>query len=198
MTSPRRVLVLDNYDSFTYNLAHLIGALGAEPVVVRNDAIDLEGIAALAPTHIVLSPGPGRPEVARDFGVCGDALLRFGPTTPLLGVCLGHQGIVHRLGGTIVQAPRIMHGKRSRIRHDGRGLFAGITEEIDVMRYHSLIADRAALPSCLRVTAETADDGVIMAVAHESWPVAGVQFHPESVGTPDGRALMANFLGISV
>lgn len=191
----QRVLVLDNYDSFTYNLAHLIGALGAESVVIRNDAVDISGIAALAPTHIIISPGPGRPSEPRDFGVCGAVLLQYGPTIPILGVCLGHQGIVHYLGGNIVQAPRIMHGKRSRISHDGSQLFSGLPHEIEVMRYHSLIADRASLPSCLRVTAQTTDDGLVMAVAHESWPMLGVQFHPESIGTPSGRQLMANFLG---
>ncbi len=195
-TINRRVLVLDNYDSFTYNLVHLIGVLGAEPVVIRNDAIDINGIAALAPSHIVLSPGPGRPSEARDFGICGEALLRYGPTVPILGVCLGHQGIVHYLGGRITQAPTIVHGKQSRLRHDGHGLFAGLPAPLEVMRYHSLVADRTTLPSCLRVIAETIDDGLIMAVAHESWPMAGVQFHPESVGTPGGQLLMANFLGV--
>lgn len=196
MSSVHRVLVLDNYDSFTYNLAHLIGVLVAPPIVIRNDAIDLAGIAALAPTHIVLSPGPGRPSVARDFGICGAALLHFGSTIPILGVCLGHQGIVHALGGRIVPAPRIMHGKRSRIRHDGAGIFAGVATEIEVMRYHSLVAERVSLPPCLRVTAKTVDEGVVMAVAHVSWPTVGVQFHPESIGTPDGRLLMANFLRV--
>ena len=197
MTTSPRVVVLDNYDSFTYNLAQLIGALGAEPIVLRNDAIDIPGIAALKPTHLVLSPGPGRPSEARDFGICGEALLHYGPTLPILGVCLGHQGIVHYLGGTIVQAPTIVHGKQSRIRHDGHGIFAGMPEEVPVMRYHSLIADRTSLPSCLRVTATTSDDNLIMAVEHESWPMTGVQFHPESIGTPCGRLLMANFLGVT-
>jgi len=177
MTSVTRVLVLDNYDSFTYNLAQLIGGLGAEPVVIRNDAIDLGGIAALGVTHIVISPGPGRPSVPRDFGICGTVLLHYGPAVPILGVCLGHQGIVHALGGTIVQAPKIMHGKQSRIRHDGKGVFAGLPESIDVMRYHSLIAERTSLPSCLRVTAETVDDELIMGVTHAHWPMTGVQFH---------------------
>jgi anthranilate synthase component 2 len=194
----KRVLVLDNYDSFTYNLAHLIGVLGAEPIVVRNDAIDLDGIAALAPTHIIISPGPGRPSESRDFGICGAVIMRYGPTVPILGVCLGHQGIVHCLGGNIVRAPAIMHGKRSQINHDGSGLFAGLPPQIEVMRYHSLIADRVSLPSSLRITATTVVDGLIMAIAHESWPLVGVQFHPESIGTPNGRHLMANFLGIAV
>jgi anthranilate synthase/aminodeoxychorismate synthase-like glutamine amidotransferase len=194
----KRVLVLDNYDSFTYNLAQLIGALGAEPVVVRNDMIDLNGIAALAPTHIIVSPGPGRPSEPRDFGICGAVLLQYGPTIPTLGVCLGHQGIVHYLGGSIVKAPSIMHGKRSRISHDGSGLFAKLPTEMEVMRYHSLIAARALLPACLRVIAQTVDDALVMAVAHESWPMIGVQFHPESIGTPNGHQLMANFLGVAV
>jgi len=193
-----RVLVLDNYDSFTYNLVHLIGVLGAEPIVIRNDAINLAGIEELTPTHLILSPGPGRPSEPRDFGICGAALLRFGPYIPILGVCLGHQGIVHYLGGRVVQAPSVVHGKQSRVRHDGGGLFAGVPNDVEVMRYHSLVADRATLPSCLRVTAETVDDGVVMAVAHEQWPMVGVQFHPESIGTPVGRLLMANFLGAAV
>jgi len=190
-----RVLLVDNFDSFTYNLYQLLGELGAEVVVRRNDAMDLEGARALAPTHVVLSPGPGHPANPRDFGVCADLITELAPALPLLGVCLGHQGIAHRLGGRVVRAGRIMHGKVDRIRHDGCGLFAGIEAELEVMRYHSLAVDPEALPSALRATA-SAGDGTVMALAHESWPLVGLQFHPESIGTPSGAALMANFLAM--
>jgi anthranilate synthase component 2 len=189
-----KVLILDNYDSFTHNLAQLLGEAGGTPVVVRNDAIDLDGIARMAPDRIVISPGPGTPERERDFGICGPAIDRFGPTLPILGVCLGLQGIVHRLGGRVVRAPVIVHGKASAVRHDGDGLFEGIDNPMQAMRYHSLMAERATLPACLRVTAETVEDGLVMAVAHREWPLRGVQFHPESIGTPQGKTLLANFL----
>ena len=188
-----KVLLLDNYDSFTYNLYQCIAELGAEVVICRNDAIDLAGIAALAPNRIVLSPGPGRPDNARDFGVCGPAIERYGGEIPILGVCLGHQGIVHRLGGRVVAAPEIVHGKTSQLRHDGAGLFAGLAQELEAMRYHSLMAERQSLPATLQISAETSD-GVIMAVRHRIWPLYGLQFHPESIGTPLGATLLANFL----
>ncbi len=189
------VLLIDNYDSFTHNLYQYLGELGAVPLVARNDAIDLSAVADLEPSHIVLSPGPGHPANRRDFGICSDLLREWGPRRPLLGVCLGLQGIAHYLGGAVVRAPTIVHGKTSRIRHDGEGLFAGLPADLEVMRYHSLIADRARLPDCLRVTAET-DDGLVMAIAHRAWPVVGVQFHPESIGTPNGHDLLRNFLSM--
>jgi len=189
------VVLVDNYDSFTFNLYQLLGELGAEVTVRRNDEVDSAGIARLRPTHIVLSPGPGRPDRPRDFGVCADAIVEHGPRVPLLGVCLGHQGIVHVLGGRVVAAPTVVHGKSSPVRHHGEGLFAGLPEPLEAMRYHSLTAERASLPASLRVTAET-EDGVLMGIAHESWPVHGVQFHPESIGTPDGGRLLANFLAL--
>jgi anthranilate synthase component II len=189
------VLLIDNYDSFTHNLYQLFGELGAEVVVHRNDAIEAEDVAALAPSHIILSPGPGHPRNERDFGVCRAVVERFGPSTPLLGVCLGHQGIVHELGGDVVRAPAIVHGKTSRIRHDGAGLFAGIEQGVEVMRYHSFIVEPDTLPPVLRVTATT-EDGLIMGVEHTEWPMVGVQFHPESIGTPCGPQLAQNFLSM--
>lgn len=189
-------LLLDNYDSFTHNLAQLIGSLGEEVFVVRNDQIDLDGVRALAPTHIVISPGPGNPENPRDFGICGPVLDTFSASIPTLGVCLGHQGLAHRLGGHVVGAPEIVHGKTSRIRHDGAGLFAGLAQGIEVMRYHSLVVDRATLPAMLIVTAETEDGGLIMGLRHTERPLFGVQFHPESIGTPDGPHMMRRFLEV--
>ncbi len=186
------VLLIDNYDSFTYNLFQLIGGLGADVVVARNDAITLDEVEALAPTHVVLSPGPGHPERPRDFGVCAD-IIRHAGKRPLLGVCLGHQGIAHHLGGRVTAAPEIMHGKMSRIRHDGTGPFRDLPDEIEVMRYHSLTVDPDQLPPCLRVTATTAD-GIVMGLAHRELPMFGLQFHPESIGTPLGAKLMASFL----
>ncbi len=191
----KRVLLIDNYDSFTHNLYQLLGELGAEVRVVRNDAIDVDEAVEYAPTHVVLSPGPGHPARERDFGICGPLIDALGPTIPLLGVCLGHQGIAHRLGGQVTRASRIMHGKVDRVRHDGTGLFDGLEPELEVMRYHSFAVHPDSLPDDLRVTA-TSDDGTIMALAHRTWPVFGVQFHPESIGTPQGRALMGNFLGM--
>ncbi len=189
------VLLIDNYDSFTHNLYQLFGVLGAEVAVHRNDAITLDDVLTLAPTHIILSPGPGHPRNARDFGVCAAVVSRCAPTTPLLGVCLGHQGIVHGLGGEVVRAPAIVHGKTSRIRHDGDGLFANIDQDVEVMRYHSFIVESDTLPASLRVTAST-DDGLVMGIQHETWPLFGVQFHPESIGTPCGPQLAQNFLGM--
>ncbi len=193
-----RVLLVDNYDSFTHNLAQLIGALvidarAVEVLVRRNDAVSPDEVEALAPTHVVLSPGPGHPSRERDFGVCADLVRNARADRPLLGVCLGHQGIAHHLGGAVVRAPVIMHGKISRVRHAGEGVFAGLCDGFDAMRYHSLMVERASLPACLRITAET-DDGVIMGLAHRTLPMQGVQFHPESIGTPDGERLMRNFL----
>ncbi|RKZ13979.1 aminodeoxychorismate/anthranilate synthase component II [bacterium] len=187
------VLLIDNYDSFTWNLAQLLGGLGATVEVQRNDALDVEAVRSRRPSHIVLSPGPGRPERERDFGVCGPVLDELAGQVPILGVCLGHQGIVQRLGGSIVQAPSIVHGKSEVLTHEQGGLFAGLPGQLEAMRYHSLIADRDSLPDCLRVTAETAD-GLIMAVSHREKPVFGLQFHPESIGTPRGELLLQNFL----
>lgn len=187
------VLLVDNYDSFTHNLYQALAVLGAEVQVVRNDRITPEEIDRLAPSHVVLSPGPGRPERERDFGVCRRIVQDLRPDRRLLGVCLGHQGIAHFLGGRVVPAPTIMHGKTSPIRHRRASIFRGFEDGFEAMRYHSLTVDRASLPPELEVVAET-DDGVIMGLAHRRLPVVGVQFHPESIGTPDGPRLLDAFL----
>ena len=185
------VLVIDNFDSFTYNLVQYLGELGAEPIVYRNNAISVGEIEALAPGRILISPGPGRPEHA---GISPEVIRAFAPRIPILGVCLGHQAIGQVFGGTIVRAPRPMHGKTSLIEHDGRGVFAGLREPFAAGRYHSLAVSEEAWPDDLDVTARAADDGVVMALRHRAWPVEGVQFHPESVLTGEGRHLLRNFL----
>jgi anthranilate synthase/aminodeoxychorismate synthase-like glutamine amidotransferase len=185
-----RVLVVDNYDSFTYNLVQVIGALGADPVVHRHDAIDLDGISDLAPDGIVISPGPGTPA---DAGISRAVIEAFGPRVPVLGVCLGHQCIGEAFGGRVVRAAQVMHGKTSWVRHRGVGVLSGLPDPFEATRYHSLVVERASLPDVLEVTAET-EDGVIMGVRHRRWPVEGVQFHPESVLTAEGPRLIANFL----
>jgi len=183
------ILLIDNYDSFTYNLAHLFGELGAEVVVRRNDAIDADTAERLAPSHLVISPGPGRPT---DAGASLEIIRRLAPTTPTLGVCLGHQVIVEAFGGEVGQARALLHGKASPVHHDGKGVFAGLPDGFEAGRYHSLAAVR--VPDVLEVTA-TADDGEVMAVRHRELRVEGVQFHPESVLTPLGPDLARNFLG---
>jgi anthranilate synthase/aminodeoxychorismate synthase-like glutamine amidotransferase len=186
-----RVLVIDNYDSFVYNLVQYLGELGADPVVLRHDAAALAELEALAPDAVLVSPGPGRPEHA---GVSMEAIGAFGERgVPVLGVCLGHQCIAARYGGRIVRAAQVMHGKTSEIHHEGRGVFAGLPNPLVATRYHSLIVDPATVPDCLEVTARTAD-GVIMGLAHRDHPIHGVQFHPESVLTEAGHDLLANFL----
>ena len=183
-----KLLMIDNYDSFTYNLVHLFEELGAEVVTVRNDAISADEAVALAPDRLVVSPGPGRPA---DAGVSIEVIRRLGETTPTLGVCLGHQAIVEAYGGTVGRARALLHGKASVVTHDGHGVYQGLPEELEVGRYHSLAA--TAVPDELRVTAQTAD-GEVMGVRHERLPIEGVQFHPESVLTPLGPALARNFL----
>jgi len=184
------ILLLDNYDSFVWNLARYVRELGREPLVRRNDAISLDEIAALAPSHIIVSPGPCTPAEA---GVSVDVIRRFGPTIPILGVCLGHQAIGAAYGGRVVRAARPMHGKTSGIAHDGAGLFAGLPSPFRATRYHSLVLERSSLPTALMVTA-TAEDGEIMAVRHQVHPVVGTQFHPESVLTEGGHAIVGRFL----
>jgi anthranilate synthase/aminodeoxychorismate synthase-like glutamine amidotransferase len=183
-----RVLLIDNYDSFTYNLAHLFGELGAEVVVRRNDEVTVAEAEAMEPTHVVISPGPGRPEAA---GVSEEIVRAFAGRTPVLGVCLGHQAIVSVFGGEVGPAQELVHGKATMVAHDGRGLFDGLPEDFLAGRYHSLAA--TSLPDSLEVSA-TAADGEVMAVRHRELPVDGVQFHPESVLTPVGRDLARNFL----
>ena len=190
------LLVIDNYDSFTYNLVQYFGELGEDPLVVRNDAITLEAIAAMAPEAIVLGPGPGTPSAA---GITVAVVQRFGAHTPILGVCLGHQAIGEAYGGHVIRAPRgVMHGKVSRIRHDATGLFEGVPNPLEVMRYHSLVVEHGSLPDVLETTAVALDDPTeIHALRHRQHPVFGVQFHPESIGTPEGRRLLENFLTLA-
>jgi len=182
------ILLVDNYDSFTYNLAHLLQELGAEVLVRRNDEIDPDEAERLAPSHLVVSPGPGRPT---ESGATLDIVRRLAPTTPTLGVCLGHQAIVQAFGGEIGQAQRLLHGKASAVHHDGKGIFAGLPQDFAAGRYHSLAA--AQVPESLEVSA-TSEDGEVMGVRHRDLPVDGVQFHPESLLTPDGPQLVRNFL----
>jgi anthranilate synthase/aminodeoxychorismate synthase-like glutamine amidotransferase len=185
------ILLIDNYDSFTFNLAQYLGELGAPPLVKRNDEISLDEIDALNPERIVISPGPGRPEQA---GISVGVITRFGPRLPVLGVCLGHQGIGVAFGGQVVRAMELMHGKVSSIQHDGRGVFRGVSRPFTAGRYHSLVvAD--PLPDVLEAAART-DDGTIMGVRHRTFPVHGVQFHPESVLTSEGRQILRNFLDL--
>ena len=188
-----KVLILDNYDSFVYNLYQAIGELGAEPIVHRNDAVTIREIRSLAPDAIVLSPGPGHPAKPRDFGVCADVLRELSPTTPTLGVCLGHQGIGTAYGAEVGHAARILQGNSSLVHHDGRTIFKDLPNPMVAGRYHSLAIDEATLPSEIEVSARS-DDGEIMGVRHRRDPVEGVQFHPESILTPDGRGLLRNFL----
>jgi anthranilate synthase component 2 len=187
------LLIIDNYDSFTYNLVHFLGELGAETEVRRNDALTVDEAIAMAPSAIVLSPGPCDPDKA---GICLDLVARVKETIPLLGVCLGHQAIAQALGGRIVRAGLPMHGKPSLVRHNGKGVFRGLPDPYSAIRYHSLIVDPQSLPAELEITAQT-DEGVIMGVAHKSLPVHGVQFHPESIDTEHGHKLLANFLDLT-
>jgi anthranilate synthase/aminodeoxychorismate synthase-like glutamine amidotransferase len=185
------VLVIDNYDSFTYNLVQYLGELGAVIRVRRNDQVTLDEIAAMAPEQIVISPGPGRPE---DAGVSVDVIRRFGPTTPILGVCLGHQAIGVVYGGIVCRAQVPMHGKTSTVVHDGKGVFAGLAAPFQAGRYHSLVISNDSMPGELEVAARTREDNTIMAVRHRAYPVHGVQFHPESVLTDEGRRILRNFI----
>ncbi len=184
------ILVIDNYDSFTYNLVQALGDLGAVLEVQRNDAVDADAARALHPAGIVMSPGPGRPE---DAGCCCQVVAALGAELPLLGVCLGHQAIAAGLGGAVARAPEVVHGKTASIEHNGEGLFAGLSQPLEVARYHSLVVEADSLPESLEITASTAD-GLIMGVRHKEWPVFGLQFHPESIATPEGPALLRNFL----
>ena len=187
-----RVVVIDNYDSFVYNLVQYLGELGAEPVVHRHDAIDLDGVRALEPDAVLVSPGPGRPE---DAGVSNEIIREFGERgVPVLGVCLGHQCIGQVYGGVVVRAPRVMHGKTSEITHDGQGVFTDVASPFTATRYHSLVVDRDSVPESLEITAES-EDGLVMGLRHREHPIEGVQFHPESILTESGHDLLRNFLG---
>lgn len=185
------ILMIDNYDSFTYNLVQYLGELKAEVEVIRNDAKSVDDIRRMNPSKIVISPGPGRPE---DAGVSVAIIKELGNKIPVLGVCLGHQGIGYAFGAKIINAKRLMHGKTSKIKHDNQGLFKGVENPFEATRYHSLVIDQGTVPDCLKVTATTTDDGEIMAVRHVKYPIYGVQFHPESILTTAGKKLLANFL----
>ena len=185
------VLVVDNYDSFTYNLVQYLGELGADVTVRRNDEATLDDIAGLAPARILISPGPGRPESA---GITLDVIREFGERLPMLGVCLGHQAMGLAFGGAVVRAPLPMHGKTSTVEHDGRGIFSGITSAFQASRYHSLVVAEKGWPELLEVTARSKEDDLVMGLRHREWPLHGVQFHPESILTHEGRRILRNFL----
>src|ERR1051325_7818796 len=185
------VLVIDNYDSFTYNLVQYLGELGADVRVMRNDVVTVEDVVKANADRIVISPGPGRPEQA---GVTMDVIRRLGETTPILGVCLGHQAIGAVFGGAVVRAGAPMHGKTSTIEHDGRGVFSGITGPLQASRYHSLVVAEETFPKDLEVSARTREEGIVMGLRHREWPIHGVQFHPESILTGEGRRILRNFL----
>ena len=188
------LLIIDNYDSFTYNLVQYFGELGADMQIFRNDAITPDEIAALKPERICLSPGPCTPLEA---GICNEVITRFGSTTPLLGVCLGHQCIGHVFGGKVVRADRLMHGKTSPIWHENSGVFSGLSQPFEATRYHSLLVKRDTVPDCLAITAQT-EEGEIMGLQHKTYPIHGVQFHPESILTLEGKKLLKNFLDIGL
>jgi anthranilate synthase component 2 len=188
-----RVLVIDNYDSFVYNLVQYLGELGADPEVYRHDDLTVDDVEAAGADAVLISPGPGRPE---DAGVSNAVIERLGSRLPILGVCLGHQCIGQVYGGNVVRAPSILHGKTSLVHHRGEGVLAGLPQPFEATRYHSLVVDRDSVPDTLEVTAET-EDGVVMALRHRRYPVEGVQFHPESVLTPAGKQLLANFLALA-
>jgi len=189
-----RVLLLDNYDSFVYNIAQYTGELGVEPIVYRNDQITLEKAKKLKPDRIVISPGPGDPSDRSYFGVCADIIAEMGKKTPTLGVCLGHQGIGHVFGGKIRRARTLMHGKTSQIEHDGKSVFKGIKSPLTATRYHSLVIDDKTFPKVLKVTAKSLDDKEIMGARHVEYPIEGIQFHPESILTEVGKKILKNFL----
>jgi len=190
----KKTLLIDNYDSFTFNLYQYLGELHANPIVKRNDELTIAEIEKLKPTHIVLSPGPGRPDDVAYFGVCLEVILNLSEKIPVLGVCLGHQGIAHAFGGKVVRAPQVMHGKTSVITHTGKGIFRNLPNPIEGMRYHSLVAEEKSFPAMLEITAREKESGLIMGLQHRSRKLFGIQFHPESIGTPQGKKILENFL----
>ena len=191
-----KVLIIDNYDSFVYNIAQLLGELKTQPTVIRNDKIRLKDIRRINPDAIIISPGPGNPEDRKYFGICTDIITDLGTTIPILGICLGHQGIVNAFGGKIINAKLVRHGKTSAIKHKSHMLFESVNNPFKATRYHSLVADSNKIPSCLDVTAKALDDGEIMAVRHRKYLIEGVQFHPESVLTAEGPKILSNFMSM--
>ena len=191
-----KILVIDNYDSFVYNIAQLLGELKTDPLVVRNDKITLKETRNIKPDAIVISPGPGHPADRQYFGVCTDVIRELGPKIPILGVCLGHQGIVHAFGGRVINAGKVRHGKTSAVQYLGDRLFDNVNNPFKATRYHSLVADKDAIPACLEVTAKALDDGEIMAIRHKKYLIEGVQFHPESILTNEGRKILQNFVSM--
>ncbi len=189
-----KFLIIDNYDSFVYNIAQYLGELGVESDVIRNDKITLDEIKEKNYDAIIISPGPGTPEDKKYFGVCSDVIIKMGPSTPILGVCLGHQGIIHAFGGKITNAGCVRHGKTSPVNHNNSKLFKDVKNPFMATRYHSLVGDKTIIPDVLEVTATAADDGEIMAIKHKEYLIEGVQFHPESIMTEEGKKILANFI----
>jgi len=189
-----KFLIIDNYDSFVYNIAQYLGELGVESDVIRNDKITLDEIKEKNYDAIIISPGPGTPEDKKYFGVCSDVIIKMGPSTPILGVCLGHQGIIHAFGGRVTNAGCVRHGKTSPVNHNNSKLFKDVKNPFNATRYHSLVGDKTIIPDVLEVTATAADDGEIMAIKHKEYLIEGVQFHPESIMTEEGKKILANFI----
>ncbi|HEY6536535.1 MAG TPA: aminodeoxychorismate/anthranilate synthase component II [Candidatus Nitrosocosmicus sp.] len=190
-----KILIIDNYDSFVYNIAQAMGFLNTDPYVERNDRLDLKDITKMDPDAIIISPGPGHPKYKKDFGICNDVIVHLGPKYPILGICLGHQGIVHAYGGKVKQALKIKHGKTSKIEYySNTALFENVQNPFTATRYHSLIADKNTLPSCLKITSKSTDDSEIMGVKHEKYLIEGIQFHPESILTSEGKKILLNFI----
>jgi len=189
-----KFLIIDNYDSFVYNIAQYLGELGVESDVIRNDKITLDEIKEKNYDAIIISPGPGTPEDKKYFGVCSDVIINMGPSTPILGVCLGHQGIIHAFGGKVTNAGCVRHGKTSPVNHNNSKLFKDVKNPFRATRYHSLVGDKTIIPDVLEVTATAADDGEIMAIRHKEYLIEGVQFHPESIMTEEGKKILANFI----
>jgi anthranilate synthase component II len=189
-----KFLIIDNYDSFVYNLAQILGELGVNSDVIRNDKITINDIKEKNYDAIIISPGPGTPEEKKYFGICNDVITKLGPTIPILGVCLGHQGIIHCFGGKVINAVNVRHGKTSPIKHHESLIFNDVKNPFQATRYHSLVGDKTIIPECLKVTAQAEDDGEIMAVSHKKHLIEGVQFHPESIMTPEGKKILENFV----
>jgi len=189
-----KFLIIDNYDSFVYNLAQILGELGVNSDVIRNDKISIEAIKAKNYDAIIISPGPGTPEEKKYFGICNDVITKLGPTVPILGVCLGHQGIIHCFGGKVVNAGQVRHGKTSPIKHYEDPIFKDVKNPFQATRYHSLVGDKTIIPNSLKITAMAEDDGEIMGISHKTYLIEGVQFHPESIMTPEGKKILENFV----